>query len=50
MIHFLELNIFKIKKKLYSILKHQGGTSLADQWLRLCFQCRGRRFDPWSGD
>ena len=25
------------------------GTSLAVQWLRLCFQCRGQGFDPWSG-
>ena len=25
------------------------GTSLVDQWLRTCFQCRGLRFDPWSG-
>ena len=25
------------------------GTSLAVQWLRLCFQCRGRGFDPGWG-
>ena len=25
------------------------GTCLVDQWLRTCFQCRGLRFDPWSG-
>ena len=24
-------------------------TSLVVQWLRLCFQCRGCEFDPWSG-
>ena len=25
------------------------GISLAVQWLRLYFQCRGHKFDPWSG-
>ena len=30
-------------------LKKRGlGTSLVVQWLRLCSQCRGPRFDPWS--
>ena len=27
-----------------------SGISLVVQWLRLCFHCRGRRFDPWSGN
>ena len=26
------------------------GTSLVVQWLRLCSQCRGPGFDPWSGN
>ena len=26
------------------------GTSPVVQWLRLCSQCRGRRFHPWSGN
>ena len=25
-------------------------TSPEVQWLRLCFHCRGQRFDPWSGN
>ena len=25
------------------------GTSLVAQWLRICFQCRGQRFDLWLG-
>ena len=25
-------------------------TSLVVQWLRLCFQCRERRFNPWFGE
>ena len=30
-------------------LKKRGlGTSMVVQWLRLCSQCRGPRFDPWS--
>ena len=28
----------------------QGGTSLMAKWLRLCFYCRGPRFNPWSGN
>ena len=28
--------------------KSHAGTSLASQWLRLCFQSRGWWFDPWS--
>ena len=27
-----------------------GRTFLVVQWLRLCSQCRGPRFDPWSGN
>ena len=27
-----------------------GGTSLVVQWLRPCSQCRGSKFDPWSGN
>ena len=26
------------------------GTSLRDQWLRLCFQCRGEGFNPSLGN
>ena len=26
------------------------GTSLVAQWPRLCTQCRGPRFNPWSGN
>ena len=26
------------------------GTSLTGQWLRLCSQCRGPGFNPWSGN
>ena len=26
------------------------GTSLAVQWLRLHFRCRGHGFNPWSGN
>ena len=26
------------------------GISLVVQWLRLCFQCKGNRFDSWSGN
>ena len=26
------------------------GTSLAVQWLRLCFHFKGHGFDPWSGN
>ena len=26
------------------------GTSLVVQWLRLCFNCRAHRFDPWLGN
>ena len=25
------------------------GTSLAVQWFRLCFQCRGHEFETWLG-
>ena len=28
----------------------QGGTSLMAKWLRLCFYCRGPRFNPWPGN
>ena len=31
-------------------LKLIGGTSLVVQWLRLCSQCQGPAFDPWSGN
>ena len=30
-------------------MKSIVGTSLEVQWLRLCFHCRGCRFDPWLG-
>ena len=30
--------------------KKKWGTSLVVQWLRLYSQCRGPRFDPWSGN
>ena len=36
------------QKKMY--LKFKNGTSLVVQGLRLCFQCRGPRFDPWLGN
>ena len=26
------------------------GSSLVVQWSRLCFHCRGHRFDPWLGN
>ena len=26
------------------------GSSLMVQWSRLCFHCRGHRFDPWLGN
>ena len=28
----------------------RGETSLVAKWLRLCFYCRGPRFNPWSGN
>ena len=31
-------------------IKPGYGTSLAVQWLRLCFQYREPRFDPWLGN
>ena len=27
---------------------YKKGASLEVQWLRLCSQCRGPQFDPWS--
>ena len=30
--------------------KGREGTSMVVHWLRLCSQCRGFRFDPWSGN
>ena len=29
------------------IIRNKVRTSLVVQWLRLCSQCRGHRFDPW---
>ena len=29
--------------------KHRSRDSLVAQWLRIACQCRGHRFDPWSG-
>ena len=31
-------------------LKGDSGTSLLAQWIRIHCQCRGPRFDPWSGE
>ena len=36
-------NIYNLKKLIHR-------TSLAIQWLGLCFHCRGCRFYPWSGN
>ena len=35
---------------LHCIQEARKGTSLVIQWLRLRFQCRGHRFDPWLGN
>ena len=46
-INIIEANtVFLNKQK-----KHEKlGTSLVIQWLRLCFQCRGQGFNPWSAN
>ena len=31
-------------------IKSKWRTFLVAQWLRLCSQCRGLGFDPWSGN
>ena len=41
--HLIEKFIEHVTNKLLS------GTSLWAQWLRLCLQCRGCRFDPRTG-
>ena len=41
------LMIFIISNTSFCLLQR---TSLAVQWLRLCFHCKGHGFNPWSGN
>ena len=41
------VSILKVEWYL-NVLECALKTSLVVQWLRLCFQCRGSVFDPWS--
>ena len=40
----VNINRMQLKKN-----KQTGGTCLVAQWLKLCSQCQGPGFDPWSG-
>ena len=55
--YLLKLNIMSPHQSSYSITRYlpnkkatTQGTSLAVQWLRLHFQCKGHRLNPWLGN